>query len=38
MDESTCKELDPSIQVEALGEEIFKGKTIPVKVYSVATI
>lgn len=38
MDENTCRELDSSIQVEALGEELFKGKTIPVKVYSVASI
>jgi len=38
IDENTCKELDGSVQVEPLGEEIFKGKTIPVKVYSVASI
>jgi class 3 adenylate cyclase len=37
IDENTCKELDTSIQVEPLGEEVFKGKTIPVRVYSVAT-
>jgi class 3 adenylate cyclase/CheY-like chemotaxis protein len=37
IDENTRKELDTSIQVDPLGEEIFKGKTIPVKVYSVMT-
>ena len=37
IDESTCKELDGSIQVEPLGEQLFKGKTIPVQVYSVVT-
>lgn len=36
IDENTCRELDASFPVEPLGEEIFKGKTIPVKVYSVA--
>jgi adenylate cyclase len=36
IDENTCKELDASIQVEPLGEETFKGKTVPVQVYSVA--
>ena len=36
IDENTCRELDPSLQVEPLGEEIFKGKTRPVQVYSVA--
>ncbi len=35
IDENTCKELDVSIQVEPLGEEVFKGKTVPVQVYSV---
>ena len=35
IDEATCKELDLSLQVEPLGEELFKGKTIPVKIYSV---
>jgi len=37
IDENTYKELDASVQVEALGKEIFKGKTVPVQVYSVAT-
>jgi class 3 adenylate cyclase len=37
IDENTCKELDESIQVEPLGEQVFKGKTIPVQVYSVVT-
>ena len=37
VDENTCRELDESIHVEPLGEQIFKGKTIPVQVYSVAT-
>jgi adenylate cyclase len=36
IDENTCRELDDSLLVEPLGEEIFKGKTIPVQVYSVA--
>lgn len=36
IDENTCKELDGSLQVELLGEEVFKGKTVPVKVYSIA--
>jgi class 3 adenylate cyclase len=36
IDESTCKELTASIQVEPLGEELFKGKTVPVRIYSVA--
>lgn len=35
IDEATFKELDGSIEVESLGEEIFKGKTIPVKIYAV---
>lgn len=35
IDENTCKELDASVRLEVLGEEIFKGKTIPVKIYSV---
>src|SRR5512139_980269 len=30
IDENTCRELDGSIPVEALGEEMFKGKTLPV--------
>jgi adenylate cyclase len=37
IDENTCKELDASIEVELLGKEVFKGKTIPVQVYSVPT-
>jgi adenylate cyclase len=36
IDENTCKGLDASFKVEPLGEEIFKGKTIPVQVYSIA--
>ena len=36
IDENTYRELDTSVQMEALGEEIFKGKTVPVQVYSVA--
>jgi class 3 adenylate cyclase len=35
IDQATREGLDPSIQVESLGDEIFKGKTIPVQVYSV---
>jgi adenylate cyclase len=35
IDENTRKELDASIQVEQLGEELFKGKTLPVQVFSV---
>jgi len=35
IDDNTCRELDGSIQVESLGEELFKGKTIPVKIYSI---
>ncbi|MBI3162654.1 MAG: adenylate/guanylate cyclase domain-containing response regulator, partial [Chloroflexi bacterium] len=38
IDEATRQALDPAIEVEALGEELFKGKTIPVQVYSVKTI
>jgi class 3 adenylate cyclase len=38
IDENTCNELDGSIQLEPLGEQIFKGKTFPVKVYTIATI
>jgi adenylate cyclase len=38
IDENTCRELDASIQVEPLGAEIFKGKTIPVQVYAVNTL
>jgi len=37
MDENTRMALDASIEVESLGEEVFKGKTVPVKVYSVNT-
>lgn len=37
IDENTCKELDGSVVVEPLGEELFKGKTLPVQVYSVAS-
>lgn len=37
IDENTCKELDGTIAVEPLGEEVFKGKTIPVRVYSVVS-
>jgi class 3 adenylate cyclase len=37
IDENTRKGLDTSIEVEPLGEETFKGKTIPVQVYSVVT-
>ena len=36
IDENTYRELDASFEMEALGEEIFKGKTVPVQVYSVA--
>lgn len=35
MDELTSRELDGSVQLRELGEELFKGKTIPVKVYTV---
>lgn len=35
IDENTCRELDASIQVEPLGEQLFKGKTIPVQIYAV---
>lgn len=37
IDENTCRELDITIQAEPLGEQLFKGKTIPVQVYSVVT-
>jgi class 3 adenylate cyclase len=37
IDENTRRMLDDSIDVEPLGEELFKGKTIPVQVYSVRT-
>jgi class 3 adenylate cyclase len=37
IDENTCKGLDDAIAPEPLGEEIFKGKTVPVRVYSVPT-
>jgi len=35
LDEQTYKELDGSVAIKELGEELFKGKTIPVKVYAV---
>ena len=35
IDEATRLQLDGSIAVELLGEEVFKGKTLPVKVFSV---
>jgi len=35
IDENTCRELAASVPLEPLGEEIFKGKTVPVRVYSV---
>lgn len=35
IDDATRTHLDSSVQVELLGEEIFKGKTIPVKIFSV---
>jgi len=35
IDENTRKALDVSIQVESLGEQLFKGKTMPVHVFSV---
>ena len=35
IDGTTCRELDSSIQTESLGQEIFKGKTVPVQLYSV---
>lgn len=35
IDDATCIHLDSSVQVEPLGEEIFKGKTVPVKIFSV---
>ena len=35
IDENTCRELDGSIKVDLLGEELFKGKTMPVQVYSI---
>lgn len=34
IDGSTRQELDPSIEVEALGEELFRGKTIPVQIFA----
>jgi class 3 adenylate cyclase len=36
IDYATCRELDGAFRVELLGEEIFKGKTIPVVVYAIA--
>ncbi len=38
IDDNTRNSIDASIEAELLGEELFKGKTIPVKVYSVKTI
>jgi class 3 adenylate cyclase len=38
IDENTQKEIDPNIKLEPLGIEIFKGKTIPVRVFSVLPI
>lgn len=38
IDESTRKGLDTKIQIEPLGTELFKGKTIPVQIYSVASV
>ena len=35
IDENTRLGLDGSVAVELLGEELFKGKTVPVKIYSV---
>lgn len=35
IDEATCRELNNSFRVEWVGEEVFKGKTIPVGVYAV---
>lgn len=37
IDASTYRLLDSSIEAEPLGEELFKGKTVPVQVYSVKT-
>ncbi len=37
IDEATRNELSASIEIEALGEELFKGKTLPVKIFSVIT-
>jgi class 3 adenylate cyclase len=36
IDDATCRELDGAFRVEWVGEELFKGKTIPVGVYSVS--
>jgi adenylate cyclase len=38
IDEATCQELNGAFRAERLGEEIFKGKTIPVTVYSVVGV
>jgi class 3 adenylate cyclase len=38
IDENTRSVLDTSIEVESLGKEVFKGKTVPVQVYSVRTV
>lgn len=35
IDESTRNELGEGFNLEALGEEVFKGKTLPVKIFSV---
>ena len=37
IDGATCASLPETIQVDALGEILFKGKTVPVQVYSVKT-
>jgi class 3 adenylate cyclase len=37
-DAETCASLPEAMQIEPLGEIIFKGKTIPVQVYSVKTL
>jgi class 3 adenylate cyclase len=36
VDEATFSALDDSFETEALGEEIFKGKTVPVKIYAIS--
>lgn len=36
IDEATFNMLEGSIPCEALGEEIFKGKTVPVRIYSIS--
>lgn len=37
IDENTRNQLNTSIEIESLGSEIFKGKTVPVQIYSVKT-